>query len=45
MLSMKVQQILIIYFNLKLGIDLHQKFNSTIGVNNIFNTVYTPHTF
>ena len=30
-------------FNLQLGIALHQKFNSTIGINNIFNTVYTPH--
>ena len=31
-------------FNLKLGIDLHEELASTIGVNNIFNTVYTPHT-
>lgn len=30
-------------FNLQLGFVFNSKFNSTIGVNNIFNTVYTPH--
>ena len=30
-------------FNLQLGLALNEKFKSTIGVNNILNTVYTPH--
>tara|TARA_Y100001954_G_scaffold95066_3_gene104001 strand:+ start:42 stop:2333 length:2292 start_codon:yes stop_codon:yes gene_type:complete len=30
-------------FNIQLGLALNEKLKSTIGINNILNTVYTPH--
>ena len=31
-------------FNLQIGLDLNSKFNTTIGIKDILNKEYTPHT-